>query len=75
VYSSPDWQPTEEWHESVGYCLSENAQRVRDFLIERFDFAPLAYSSAEFDALQGEYMPLLEYPDEDEWMREFLHET
>lgn len=67
VYSSADWQPTEDWHHSVGYCLGENEQRVRDFLVERFDLTPLAYTVAEFEALQDKYKPLLEYRAEGEW--------
>ncbi|MBN1909010.1 MAG: hypothetical protein JW818_04660 [Pirellulales bacterium] len=65
VYSSPEWQPTEKWHHSVGYLLHENGQRIRDFLAERFSLTPLAYTADEFDALQNRFKPLLEYPSED----------
>ena len=67
VYSSAEWQPTEDWHYSVGYHLDETGQRVRDFLVERFDLTPLSYTVAEFEALQEKYKPLLDYPAEDEW--------
>ena len=67
AYSSPDWQPTEDWHYSVGYYLDQDEQRVRDFLVERFNLTPLSYTVPEFDALQDKYKPLLDYPADDEW--------
>jgi hypothetical protein len=67
AYSSPHWQPTEDWHYSVGYHLHENGQRVRDFLVERFQLTSLAYTVSEFEALQDKFKPLLDYPAENEW--------
>jgi hypothetical protein len=67
AYSSAEWQPTEDWHYSVGYHLNENGQRVRDLLVERFDLTPLSYPVDEFEDLQHRYKPLLEYLAEDEW--------
>jgi hypothetical protein len=67
VYTSPEWQPTEDWHYAVGYYLDENAQRVRDFLVEQLDLTPLKYTVAEFEALQEKSMPSLEFPPQDEW--------
>ncbi len=65
AYGSADWQPSEDRHYSVGYHLSENGQRVRDFLIKRFDLEPLSYTVGEFDELQNTYKPLLKYPVRD----------
>jgi hypothetical protein len=65
AYASPDWQPAEDWHYS--YQLCENGQCVRDFLVERFQLTPLAYSVSEFEALQSQFKPLLDYLAEDEW--------
>ena len=67
VYSTPEWEPTEKWHDRVGYVLSENGKRVRDYLIERFGLTPLSYTVAEFEALQEKYKPLLDYMREEEW--------
>lgn len=62
AYSSPDWQPTLDWHYSVGYHLHENGLRVRDFLVGRFQLTPLAYTVSEFEALQNKFIPLLDFP-------------
>jgi hypothetical protein len=67
VYSSPTWKPTEDWHNSVGYVLSRDGERVRDLLAERFQLTPLGYTIAEFEALQEKFKPLLVYPARDEW--------
>ncbi|WP_339613759.1 hypothetical protein [uncultured Rubinisphaera sp.] len=67
AYSSSEWQPTEDWHCSVGYHLGDYGQRVRDFLVERFDLTPLPYTVTEFEVLQDKYKPLLKYPAENEW--------
>ena len=67
VFSSATWEPTEDWHHSVGYQLSENGRRVRDLMVDRFDLTPLSYSVSAFADLQDTYEPLLKYPVEDEW--------
>lgn len=72
VYSSSDWQPTEDWHYRVGYYLEQDEQRVRDALVERFNLTPLSYTVPEFDALQNKYKPLLNYPADNEWLPQVL---
>lgn len=67
AYRDTDWQPTEDWHYSVGYHLDENGQRVRDFLIQQFQLTPLVFLVDEFAALQARFKPTLVYPADDEW--------
>lgn len=66
AYRVTDWEPTEDWHYSVGYCLDENGKQVRDYLAEQFDLTPLPFTADAFAAQQSRYKPALVYPDESE---------
>lgn len=59
VYSSADWQPTEQDHYSVGYYVDETKRKILELIAQELNVTPLGYSVAEFEALQSKYMPLL----------------
>jgi hypothetical protein len=61
VYSSADWQPTEEWDYLVGFGQCERHQEVLNFVRDRLKLQPLEYTRQEFDTLQEKYLPLLEF--------------
>lgn len=59
VYSSVDWQPTEQNHYSVGFHVDETKQKILQLIARELNVTPLGYSIPEFEALQKQYMPLL----------------
>src|SRR5436190_1511728 len=63
VYTDPSWQPSEGWHESVGFAPGEHERRVLEFLTERFGLRPWP-SPERFDELQARFGGQLEFPPE-----------
>jgi len=63
VYSSPDWQPTKEWHYGVGFVPDEGEKAILRSLGETLNLTPLSYTPTEYQELQDRYLPLLEYWD------------
>lgn len=63
VYSSPDWQPTEEWHDGVGFVPDADQRAVLRALGEKLNLQPLSYTPREYQELQERFLPLLEFWD------------
>jgi hypothetical protein len=60
VYGTPDWQPTESSHYSVGYVPNEREQRVLDFVAAELNLKPYCYTPKSFANLQRRWMPRLQ---------------
>lgn len=61
VFTNKDWQPTESWHDSVGYTIGPHHKQILDLLIERFALRPWQ-DPQHFYELQKRFGPLLELP-------------
>lgn len=61
VFTTKDWQPSESWHDSVGYTIGPHHQEILDLLIERFALRPWQDPQHFYD-LQKRLAPLLELP-------------
>lgn len=62
VYGTPDWQPTESSHFSVGYVPNEREERVLSFVAKELNLKPYCYTPTAFANLQRRWMPSLQAP-------------
>lgn len=65
VYSSPDWQPTKEWHHGVGFVPDEEQKSVLEFIGKALNLTPISYTPAQYQKMQERFLPNLEYWDYD----------
>ena len=63
VYTTSAWKPSEPWHSSVGFVLSDEKRQVLDLLISRCALRPWPDAS-RFHRLQEEYLSQLRMPTE-----------
>jgi hypothetical protein len=61
VYSSPEWEPTEEAHYSVGFGVDESRKQIMQLVAKELNVIPLSYTIQEFEKLQEQYMPILRF--------------
>ena len=61
VYTDKAWQPSEDWHESVGFVPDGFQRRVLEFLSERFGLRPWP-GPERFEELQEGFGSQLELP-------------
>lgn len=64
VFTNPNWQPTEPWHDSVGYLNDEVKEPLLAFLRSELSLRPWA-DPEHFTRLQERYEPLLRFPESD----------
>ena len=61
VYSSAEWEPTEQAHYSVGFGVDESKKQVMELVAKALNVTPLSYTSQECETLQKQYMPILKF--------------
>lgn len=61
AYSSADWQPKEKSHFSVGFAVDEAQQKTMHLVASELNITPLTYTPTEFELLQKQFMPMLQF--------------
>lgn len=61
VYSTPNWQPTEQGHRSAGFDVDEHKHQVLAYLVTELNVTPLAYTKAEFETMQKRCLAMLQF--------------
>lgn len=61
AYGSPDWRPSDPSHEAAGLGLDDRKSEITRRIATSLNLTPLAYTEAEFQALQDEYKPSLKF--------------
>jgi hypothetical protein len=65
AYTNPNWQPSENWHFSVGLGPDDDEMTLLAFLADRLGLHPWT-NTGHFHELQDRFGGLLEYPPSDD---------
>jgi hypothetical protein len=61
AYGSPDWRPSDISHYAAGLDVDDHKSEITRHIATALNLTPLAYTAADFQALQDEYKPLLKF--------------
>jgi hypothetical protein len=61
VYTDPAWQPSEDWHSSVGFVPDGRLRHVLELLTRRFDLRPWR-GPERFEEVQARFGGQLKFP-------------